>query len=413
MTLTSYDWVKKIEGALEEMKAIPLWGYPPSFPWEKFNQALAKNLEVSDFQVQYTGTEKKTAEHALAGLGENPSILAFTLAPLETPFYWALPQDDAAALSSYALHPHLKAKGFSDPRLQTGFYQFLCLETVQIINQLRAFEDLNIKMHSFKSFLEKEAVCIDISIKLNQRTLRGRLIIPTELHQAFKLHFAEKKPSLLSKDIAKKTDVTLSLEAGNVTLTLGQWKQIQCGDFIILDRCSFDPKSHKGIVTIALEKTPLLKAKIKENKIKILDYALYLEENTDIDMKNPEDEENHEEDTDFSSEPEESYQKEESSEEENQQNEDSALWSAKENSSDSMEKMISTHEIPITINVEVARLRMNLEKLLELQPGNVLELDVIPDMGVDLTINGKKVARGELVKLGEILGVKILNLGGM
>jgi flagellar motor switch protein FliN/FliY len=228
------------------------------------------------------------------------------------------------------------------------------------------------------------------------------VIIPEPLYHAFKAHFAEVKPLSIPKETAKNIDVTLSLEAGNATLTLGQWKQIERGDFLVLDRCSFDPVGHKGIVTIALEKTPLLKAKIKDNQIKILDYALYFEENPDTTMSYPDEEEPHEEE--FFSE-EEDVSNEEHVGEDKEESPTSVEHSA-------MEKMISANEIPVTVAVEVARVRMNLEKLIELQPGNVLELGVMPDVGVDLTINGKKVARGELVKLGEVLGVKILNLGG-
>ena len=57
-----------------------------------------------------------------------------------------------------------------------------------------------------------------------------------------------------------------------------QWKQISVGDFILLDRCSFDPELQKGTVTLVLEKTPLLRARIKEDGVKIIDYAFYHEE---------------------------------------------------------------------------------------------------------------------------------------
>ncbi len=37
---------------------------------------------------------------------------------------------------------------------------------------------------------------------------------------------------------------------------------------------------------------------------------------------------------------------------------------------------------------------MSVQKLLELQPGNLLELDVHPENGVDLVVNGSCIARG-------------------
>jgi flagellar motor switch protein FliN/FliY len=75
------------------------------------------------------------------------------------------------------------------------------------------------------------------------------------------------------------------------------------------------------------------------------------------------------------------------------------------------ENMIPADQVPMTVTVEVTRLRVSLDKLLQLSPGNVLELPVKPEQGVDLTINGKKVAKAELIKMGDALGVKILQIG--
>jgi flagellar motor switch protein FliN/FliY len=68
-------------------------------------------------------------------------------------------------------------------------------------------------------------------------------------------------------------------------------------------------------------------------------------------------------------------------------------------------------EIPIHLCVEIARIKMSLDKVLALKPGNLIELLVSPQQGVTITANGKAVARGELLLLGEALGVKITELG--
>ena len=121
-----------------------------------------------------------------------------------------------------------------------------------------------------------------------------------------------------------------------------------------------------------------------------------------MNAKTPEDEEN----------PEETFDAEESPLEENNEidTDEDPLWSSSENAEKLDEEIIATHEIPLTLIVEVARLRINLDKLLHLAPGNVLELSIKPEQGVDLTIGGKKVAKAELIKLGEMLGVKILQI---
>lgn len=72
---------------------------------------------------------------------------------------------------------------------------------------------------------------------------------------------------------------------------------------------------------------------------------------------------------------------------------------------------VSLGEIPLTITVEVARIQMPLLKLMELQPGNLLDLNVHPENGVDLIVNGKRFAKAELLLIGEVLGVRILDIG--
>ncbi|HRD55405.1 MAG TPA: FliM/FliN family flagellar motor switch protein, partial [Parachlamydiaceae bacterium] len=67
-------------------------------------------------------------------------------------------------------------------------------------------------------------------------------------------------------------------------------------------------------------------------------------------------------------------------------------------------------EMVLDVIVEVGRLEMSIEKLTELQPGNILEIDVRPENGVDLVVNGKRIGKGELLKLGEVLGVRILDI---
>ena len=68
-------------------------------------------------------------------------------------------------------------------------------------------------------------------------------------------------------------------------------------------------------------------------------------------------------------------------------------------------------EIPLSIVIEVGRLQMSVQKLLDLQPGNLLELNVRPETGVDLVVNGRRIGKGELLRIGEVLGVRILDIG--
>lgn len=68
-------------------------------------------------------------------------------------------------------------------------------------------------------------------------------------------------------------------------------------------------------------------------------------------------------------------------------------------------------EIPLSVVVEVGRLRMSMQTLMDLKPGNLVELDVMPESGIDLVVNGSRVAKGELLQVGDNLGIRILELG--
>lgn len=69
-------------------------------------------------------------------------------------------------------------------------------------------------------------------------------------------------------------------------------------------------------------------------------------------------------------------------------------------------------DIPLQISVELARLPVSADQLVSLRAGQVIELRRAPGEPVDLSVNGKVVARGELVEMEGQLGVRILSLAG-
>ena len=72
---------------------------------------------------------------------------------------------------------------------------------------------------------------------------------------------------------------------------------------------------------------------------------------------------------------------------------------------------LTLEQVPLQIAVEIGRCQMALAKVMQLQPGNLLDLHVHPAEGVDLVVHGQCIGRGELVKLGELLGVRITEIG--
>lgn len=67
-------------------------------------------------------------------------------------------------------------------------------------------------------------------------------------------------------------------------------------------------------------------------------------------------------------------------------------------------------DVPLEISVELGRIRKNIGDVLSLSPGEVLELDKLSGEPLDILINGKVVAKGEVVVIEENFGIKILEM---
>jgi type III secretion system YscQ/HrcQ family protein len=67
-------------------------------------------------------------------------------------------------------------------------------------------------------------------------------------------------------------------------------------------------------------------------------------------------------------------------------------------------------DVPLQIAVELGRVPVSAEEIVNIHVGQVLELNKAPGEPVDLSVHGKVVARGELVEVEGQVGVRILSL---
>ena len=67
-------------------------------------------------------------------------------------------------------------------------------------------------------------------------------------------------------------------------------------------------------------------------------------------------------------------------------------------------------DVPVTLTVELGRVNLTLNRLADLKPGDVIELGRHSREPVELTSNGRLVARGELVLIDTELGVRVTHV---
>lgn len=67
-------------------------------------------------------------------------------------------------------------------------------------------------------------------------------------------------------------------------------------------------------------------------------------------------------------------------------------------------------DLPLVISIELGRKRVPAKEFLQLGPGSVVELDKLAGEPVDVIVNDRKFAQGEVVVIDENFGVRITRL---
>ena len=68
------------------------------------------------------------------------------------------------------------------------------------------------------------------------------------------------------------------------------------------------------------------------------------------------------------------------------------------------------HDVEMEVSAELGRTRMSVRELLSLIPGAIVELDRAASSPADLLVNGRLIARGEVVVIDENFGIRITEI---
>jgi flagellar motor switch protein FliN len=69
-------------------------------------------------------------------------------------------------------------------------------------------------------------------------------------------------------------------------------------------------------------------------------------------------------------------------------------------------------DVPVGVTVQLGSCQISMREVLQLNAGSVLQLDKLADSPVDVLVNEKLVARGEVVVIENRFGIKITELVG-
>jgi flagellar motor switch protein FliN/FliY len=69
-------------------------------------------------------------------------------------------------------------------------------------------------------------------------------------------------------------------------------------------------------------------------------------------------------------------------------------------------------DVPVAISVQLGSCRISMREVLQLNAGSLVQLDKLADSPVDVLVNDKLVARGEVVVVENRFGIKITEMVG-
>ncbi len=365
----TFPLLRKIGSEISELNEVPLFGTAPPFDWDRFSSLLASHFGISNLSLRPLNQEWNMPHQLLDGLGKNGVVFPIHLSALNGVVYWIMPPGDMGKLTSWMLNKKPRGRALTSEILQEGFYRYLLLEALDAVQNIEPLTQFTLTLHEEAPLPEERAFCVDVEMSFNESSCVGRLVIPYTLRQSWVEHFSRSSPG--KKAFNPHLELTLGIKVGSVELRPTDWEGLKKGDFLVLDTGSYDFEEKTAMASLVLGETPLFHVTVKHNQIELLEPAFLYEDPTAMER-------NH---------------------------------SAHDEWKNSDESAIDLQSLPLQVTVELARVKMTLEKLSALSPGNFLELPISPEAPVSLTINGQKVGQGELVYLGDTLGVRILELG--
>jgi flagellar motor switch protein FliN len=428
-----YDWLRHVPHSFIENEDLPFFGHPPAFPWEQLSEIFGKIFQLSSVNIVPAAWEFRSANELYAGLGSKPMPLYIDLSPLEGNLCFVMAEEDVERLMKLFLLGPTEAIPMIDTDYLQGFYQFLALEVFNIFTKLDYAKGVVPHLLDKMTLPMDSCICQDITLGVNGSSFIGRLIVSDLFRKSWKERFAERTLNApLTTELSSKIQVIVHFEAGRVALTRKEWDDIAPGDFLLLDQCSLEGDGEKGRVLLTLNNRTLHRAKVKDGAIKILETPQFHEIETQIAPKQKQeaqlpdtfDEEFTDFDEDFSeieghttisedlASPEAAGAT--PSEASKMAQVPTKTTAASQPSAGGISALKTTsplglNEIPLTVVIEIGRMQISVQKLLDLEPGNLLELDIHPENGVDLVVNGNVIGKGELLKIGDSLGVRILD----
>lgn len=360
----------RIESLVLDYKEFPTWPNRISFDWNHFSKAVSSIFE-KDIQVIYGKATWKKSDQLLRGLGDSPIIFTLEIMPLEQNIYVASSQESIHKISFWLMRQNSDSTGLITKEIQEGFFRFLLIKSLLVIEDMPISEGLTFRIKEEDIPFLENSYLIDVEVKNKNHSAWIRCIFSKPFQESFKRHFANMD---LFRDRTRLSviEVLCQIERGRCSLTWSELRTLKMGDFLFLESGEE--------ITLTISGKPLFHVTLENGRITIADYADYygvdMTENFDVISEDAPKE----------------------------------IVEQKDSSTPKKGKTESIAKIPLLVRVEIARISLTMEKLLQLSPGDFLDLGISTSDPVYLNVNGQRIGMGELLQLEDRVGIRIVNI---
>lgn len=427
----AWSWLKTISRDLYALDATPLLGNPPAFPWGKFSQELAKVLGLEGLSITPGELKWREKDDIMAGISAPCLSTQIAATGMEGTLSLWISRQDVALLMGKTLHLSELVTDVQEEDLNAAFHRFLGVEALFVLSQVDYDKRLSFKITTSHEERPQAALCQDVKIAVGNTNILCRLVMTKEFQKSWSTYYKQQPQQAVEKAKLEQVLTQIHLEAGRVNMMLSELMQIHNGDIVLLDHVFYIPDSEKSRLLLTMNSRALFRARLKAGSLKILEIPSHNEVyESMVENVTPPSPPNFEpigqnlptdaEDNPF--------------EDEDEEEEDFELVESQGANIPSLQTdkpkaptpqttqaasqapnqplaPLTANDIPVQLVVEVGALNISVQKLLELAPGNMLDLDVTPENGVNLVVNNRIIGKGELVKIGETVGVRILQIG--
>lgn len=396
----------------------PLFDRTFAFPWAAFGKAVSTlfGVEISLSPQQMKWRDKKDLYE---GLGAPTLPLAFTLPNVNGICTLAISRSDIELLMKETLHITLEQVLKEDPSFFDQFWLFCTLELGAAAQTVEPIKTLSPHLTTPAALTEEGYFSLDIEVSIAAQKSLVRLFLSPDFLKSWR----ELKAPAAKEPVVQNLTFQIAVEAGRTFLKASELPLLQAGDLLLIEHPFIIPGSDKSRVFLTHGGKPLFRAKLKDGGVNILEMPLQHEAfiplgemsmaNQDPLPEAPEESNLESTSGDLPPNPPEEALEEEPFKEEEEKEEELPPMTEKEavemskQASVITKKQVKLQDIPLPVAVQLTELTMTMGELAALQPGNMLDLDIRPENGVSLVVNGRVIAQGELVLIGENVGVRL------